>query len=150
MDLKTANKELEKLENEYNYWLKQKESLLTLVMPKATDIKPEIIQGGKREDRALKYAELEDEGKIDDTLNYIHRKKQNLLTWIENELKIMLKYGEVESVIIQLKENNRVIDRATGKYRDMTWEEISKEVHWSKSFCRSVYRQYKRKRDIGE
>ena len=71
MTLKDANKELEKLENEYNYWLKQKENLLNLVMPKATDIRGEIVDGGKREDRLLKYVELEDEKQINATLDYI-------------------------------------------------------------------------------
>ena len=35
-----------------------------------------------------------------------------------------------------------------GEYEKLTWEEISREVHWSKSFCRNVYRKYKKKRDI--
>lgn len=148
MNLKEANKELEKLENEYDYWLSEKENLLKLVRPQAVNVKTEMVEGGTREDRMLKYVELEDEKKINDTLDYIFKRQQNLLKWMKNELEIMLKYGEEEAVIIQLKENKRVKDSQTGKYRDMTWEEISNEVHWSKSFCRNVYRQYKRKRDI--
>ena len=31
MNLKEANKELEKLENEYNYWLREKEHLLVML-----------------------------------------------------------------------------------------------------------------------
>ena len=75
MTLKEANKELEKLENEYNYWLKQKENLLNLVMPRATDIRGEVVDGGKREDRLLKYVELEDEKQINATLDYIWKRK---------------------------------------------------------------------------
>jgi len=148
MTLKEANKELEKLENEYEYWLLEKENLLKLVRPQGTEIKQDKTNGGTREDRLLKYVELEDEKKINDTLDYIFKRQQNLLKWLKSELEIMLKYGEEEAVIIQLKENKRIKDKNTGKYRDMTWEEISKEVHWSKTFCRNVYRQYKKKRDI--
>lgn len=149
MTLKEANETLESLENEENYWLNQKEILLSMVLPKATDTTVEQVDGGKREDRHLKYVEIEEEKQINATLDYIFKRKQNLLNWLNNELKILLKYGEVEAVIIQLKENKRIKDNKTGKYREMTWEEISEEVHWSKSFCRNVYRSYKRKRDIG-
>ena len=89
MNLKEANIQLEKLDNEYNYWLEQKEIILSLVTPKSTEIKQEIIHGGKREDRMIKYMELEEEKQINNTLDYIFRKKQSLMTWIENELKII-------------------------------------------------------------
>lgn len=147
MTLKEANKEIEKLDNEYEYWLSQKELAKKIVYPKAIDIRAEKVDGGNREDRLLKYIELLDDKKIDETLDYIFQRKQNLLNWIERELKIMIKYGELEAVIVQLKENKRVLD-SNGKYRDLTWEEISSMVHWSKSFCRKVYRQYKKKRFI--
>lgn len=145
MTIKEANYELKKLDNEYNYWLNEKEQLKSLVYPKATDIRLEKVDGGKREDRLVKYAELLDDKKIDETLEYIQRRKENLLNWLENELKIMLKYGEIESVIIQLKEEGKLIN---GRYESLTWDEISKEVCWSKSFCRNVYRKYKYKRYI--
>ncbi len=145
MTIKEANYELRRLDNEYNYWLGEKEQLKSLVYPKATDIRLEKVDGGKREDRLIKYAELLDDKKIDETLAYIQRRKENLLNWLENELKIMLKYGEIESVIIQLKEEGKLIN---GVYKSLTWDEISSEVHWSKSFCRNVYRKYKHKRYI--
>lgn len=145
MTIKEANYELKKLDNEYNYWLNEKEQLKSLVYPKATDIRLEKVDGGKREDRLIKYTELLDDKKIDETLEYIQRRKENLLNWLENELKIMLKYGEIESVIIQLKEEGKLIN---GVYKSLTWDEISSEVHWSKSFCRNVYRKYKHKRYI--
>lgn len=149
MNLKEANKELEKLENEYNYWLREKEQLLVLLGPRSTDIREERVDGGKRVDRLYKYIELEDERKINATLDYIAKRKENLLKWINTELEILQKYGEVESAIIQLKENGIVRDKNTNKYREMTWEEIANQVHWSRSFCRNVYRNYKKKRDIG-
>ena len=146
MTLKEANMQLEKLENDYEYYLNEKEKLLTTVLPKATDIRGERVDGGKRTDRLLEYMEQIDTKQIDATIDYIHNRKQNLINWIENELKIMLKYGELESVIIQFKEIGRL--NKEGKYEKITWEEIAKEVHWSKSFCRNVYRNYKKKRDI--
>lgn len=146
MTLKEANMQLEKLENDYEYYLNEKEKLLTTVLPKATDIRGERVDGGKRTDRLLEYMEQIDAKQIDATIDYIHNRKQNLINWIENELKIMLKYGELESVIIQFKEIGRL--NKEGKYEKITWEEIAKEVHWSKSFCRNVYRNYKKKRDI--
>ena len=146
MTLKEAKEQLEKLENDYDYYLNEKEQLLTLVLPKATDIRGERVDGGKRTDRLLEYMEQIDTKQIDATIDYIHNRKQNLINWIENELKIMLKYGELESVIIQLKEMGKL--NKEGKYEKITWEEIAKEVHWSKSFCRNVYRNYKKKRNI--
>lgn len=150
MTLREANEQLEKLENDYEYYLREKEELLSLVTPKSTDIRIEKVDGGKKEDNLSKYVELMDVKKIDETLDYIFKRKQNLLNWLDNELKILLKYGEVESVIVQLKENKMVLDKSTRKYREMLWKEIAEEVHWSVSFCRNVYRNYKRKRDIGE
>ena len=47
MTLKEANETLESLENEENYWLNQKEILLSMVLPKATDTTVEQVDGGK-------------------------------------------------------------------------------------------------------
>jgi hypothetical protein len=147
MDLKTANAELEKLENEYEYWLKEKETILTIVMPKSPDPTKESVQGGTRIDKFAKYVELDDEKKINDTLDFIHKRKQNLLKWLTNELKILNKYGEVEALIIQYKEKG-IYNEKEGRFIDMTWEQIAKEVHYSKTFCRNVYRTYKNQRFI--
>ena len=148
MTLKDANKELEQLENDYNYWLNEKENALSIVTVQAVDIRPEKVDGGTREDRMLSYAIRLDEKKIDETLEYIQRRKINLMNWMKEELRILKKYGEVESVIIQLKENKMVVDKISGKNRNMTWDEIASEVHYSKSFCRNIYRSYKKVRDI--
>lgn len=147
MDLKTANLELERLENEYEYWLKEKEALLTLVMPKSPSLDSQRVSGGTRSDKFAKYAELDDKYKINATLEQIHKRKENILEWLKNELKIMNKYGEVETLIIQYKEKGRY-DEKEERYVEMTWEEISKEVHYSKTFCRNVYRNYKQMRSV--
>lgn len=148
MTLKDANKELEQLENDYNYWLNEKENALSIVTVQAVDIRPEKVDGGTREDRMLNYAIKLDEKKIDETLEYIQRRKINLMNWMKEELRILKKYGEVESVIIQLKENKIIVDKLSGKNRNMTWDEIASEVHYSKTFCRNIYRNYKKIRSI--
>ena len=147
MDLKKANEELEKLENEYEYYLQQKELLKTLVMPKSPSFDAERVDGGSRADKYLKYVELEEEKQINATLEYIHKRKLNILNWLKNELIIMNKYGDIESLIIQYKEKGKY-DEKENRFISMTWEQIAKEVHYSKTFCRNVYRNYKNKRFV--
>ena len=139
MTLKEANEELEKLDNEYNYWLNEKERLSLLVTPKSMDIRPEMVEGGKRVDRLALYVESMDEKKINETLDYIQAKKQNLLNWMDQELKILGKYKEVEKLIVYYKE----IDT-----KPHTWIEISRLVHYSESHCKRIYRNYKHLRNI--
>ena len=83
MTLEDANKKMEELDNEYNYWLNEKERLLSLVMPKPVDTTQERVDGGKRVDKYLKYVELEDEKQINNTLEYIHQAKINLMNWMK-------------------------------------------------------------------
>ncbi len=139
MTLKEANKELEQLENDYEYYLREKEQLLSLVLPKSTDIRTERVDGGNRSDKLLEYVEKEDEKKINDTLDYIHAKIVNLNNWIENELKILGKYDEIEQLIVYYKEIEK---------KNHTWVEISQKVHYSVTQCRRIYRKYKKIREI--
>ena len=146
MTLREANEELERLDNEYNYWLNEKERLSLLVTPKSMDIRPEMVEGGKRVDKLALYVELMDDKKINETLEYIQKKKQNLMNWLDNELSILKKYNEIEQLIVYYKENVIITDKYTNKRRNMTWEEIGKEVHYSKDYCRKIYRNYKYKK----
>lgn len=139
MTLKEANFQVEQLENQYEYYLNEKASLEGLVLPRSMDIKPEKVDGGKLEDNLSKYIELKDIKQIDEMLAYIHAKKQNLLTWIENELKILGKYDQVEQLVVYYKE----IDT-----RKLSWIEISTLVHYSVSQCKRIYRRYKKLRDF--
>lgn len=148
MTLKEANKKLEELENDYEYYLNEKEELLSLVLPKATNITSERVDGGTREDKMIKYIETDEEKRINDTLDYIDKKKQNLIRWINEELRILNKYGELETLIIQLKENTSVKDKYSNKYRELTWEEIGKKTGYNKDHCRKIYRLYKKKRNL--
>lgn len=148
MTLKEANRELEQLENEYNCWLNEKENAMSMVSVKSANMVEERVDGGTRTDRMLSYYIILDDKKIDETLDYIQRRKANLINWMDEELRILKKYGEVESVIVQLKENKIVVDKYTGKNRNMTWDEIASEVHYSKSFCRNIYRKVRNRRNI--
>ncbi len=139
MDLKTANKELEQLDNEYEYWLSQKEIAKNMVIPKSADIQFERVDGGKREDRLLRYIELLDDKKIDETLDYIFKRKQNLMNWIDNELKILKKYKQTEQLIVFYKEQDP---------RNLSWYSISKLVNYSKDYCRKIYARYKKSRNV--
>ena len=145
MTLKEANKELEKLENEYNYWLKQKENLLNLVMPKATDIRGEVVDGGKREDRLLKYVELEDEKQINATLDYIWKRKNNLMNWIDEELRIMGKYNELEKRIYELRNDEHYIKKHGGKKRE--WWKVAQMVGLSLRQVQRINSRATRKRN---
>lgn len=144
MTLKEANKELEKLENEYNYWLKQKENLLNLVMPRATDIRGEVVDGGKREDRLLKYVELEDEKQINATLDYIWKRKNNLMNWIDEELKIMGKYNELEKRIYELRNDEEYI-RVHRKKRP--WFKVASTLGYTERHILRIYAKMMKKRD---
>ena len=144
MTLKEANKELEKLENEYNYWLKQKENLLNLVMPKATDIRGEVVDGGKREDRLLKYVELEDEKQINATLDYIWKRKNNLMNWIDEELRIMNKYDELEKKIYELRNDEEYI-RVHRKKRP--WFKVASTLGYTERHILRIYAKMMKKRD---
>ena len=88
MTLKEANKELEKLENDYEFFLNEKAEIEGIVLPKSPSYQQEKVDGGKRQDLLAKYVELKDLKAIDETLNYISRQKKSIMKWIENELKI--------------------------------------------------------------
>ena len=63
MNLIEAKIELQHLENDINRLLQEKELLKSMVLPKGIEITPDKVNGGKREDRMLKYVELLDEKK---------------------------------------------------------------------------------------
>lgn len=137
MTIKEANYELKKLDNEYNYWLNEKEQLKSLVYPKATDIRLEKVDGGKREDRLEKYVELLDDKKIDETLAYIEKRRNNLMNWLDNELKIMEEYEPLKRKIIRLKEE-----------QNLPYEKIGLAVGYSTRHVIRIYKNAIGRRDV--
>jgi len=137
MTIKEANYELKKLDNEYNYWLNEKEQLKSLVYPKATDIRLEKVDGGKRKDRLIKYTELLDDKKIDETLEYIEKRRNNLMNWLDNELKIMEEYEPLKRRIIRLKEE-----------QNLSYEKIGLAVGYSTRHVIRIYKNAIGRRDV--
>lgn len=137
MTIREANYELMKLDNEYNYWLNEKERIKSLVVPKSTDIRPEKVDGGKREDRLVKYIELLDDKKIDETLDYIDKKRTNLMNWLDQELKIMEQYEPLKRKIIRLREEEH-----------LSYEKIGIAVGYSTRHVIRIYKEAVGRRNI--
>lgn len=136
MTLREAQEQLKKLDNEYNYWLNEKELALSVVLPKATDIRNEVVDGGKRIDKMLKYVEILDSKQIDETLDYIFRKQQNLMDYIDKELKIIGTYNYIEKRIYELRQDK------------VHWWKIGNIVGLSERQCRRIYKKMIQRRNI--
>lgn len=137
MTIREANYELMKLDNEYNYWLNEKEQIKSLVVPKSTDIRLERVDGGKREDKLVKYIELLDDKKIDETLDYIDKKRTNLMNWLDQELKIMERYEPLKRKIIRLREEEH-----------LSYEKIGIAVGYSTRHVIRIYKEAIGRRNI--
>ncbi len=131
MTLKEANKELKQLDNEYTYWLNEKELLESLVIPQAVDTTKEKVEGGRRVDRMLKYVETEDIKQINATLDYIFKRRKNLMEYIDRELRIIGEYEPLERKIILLRNE-----------KHMKWDEIAIIVGYCKRQCQRIYDKY--------
>ena len=136
MTLKEAQAQLKQLDNEYNYWLNEKELALSVVLPKATDIRNEVLDGGKRIDKMLKYVEILDNKQIDATLDYIFKKQQNLMDYIDKELKIIGTYNYIEKRIYELRQDK------------VHWWKIGNIVGLSERQCRRIYKKMIQSRNI--
>lgn len=139
MTIKEANNKLEKIDNDIEYWLKEKEIELSNVLPKAVDITKERVAGGKREDRFFKYAEALEYKKIDDKLDKLYAQKRNIEDYIEKELHRLGKYREVEQLIVYYKEQS---------IENFTWNQIAQRVYYSKEQCQRIYKKWKKERNI--
>lgn len=139
LTLEEVTSEIEKLANDKIYWENRLEQIVSLTMPKSTDVANERVDGGQRIDKLLKYTELKEELAIDDTLKYIDDKIQSLNQWVERELIRLDKYGETEKKIVYLRENKKVRDKYTNRLRKMTWREIAKETNYSERSVRYFY-----------
>lgn len=143
MTLREAQEQLKRLDNEYKFWLKEKELALSLVTPKATDIRTEKVDGGTREDRMLKYVELLDNKQINETLDYIFKKQQNLMNYIEEELKIMGQYSLIEKKIYDLRNDN---DYLIEHGKKMPFWMIGNKIGYSAMQCSRIYKRTINKR----
>lgn len=146
MNLIEAKKELQQLENEEIYWLNEKESIKSLVMPKGIQITADKVNGGIREDRMLKYTELLDDKKIDETLDYIWKRKRNIMNYIETELKIIGEYNNLEQKIYELRYDQEYMKQNKGKKRP--FRQIGNIVGYSGKQCNRILQKMLNRRDV--
>lgn len=137
MTIIEANKELERIDNELELYLTKKEIILeSTIYPKAPSTN-ERVEGGKRTD---KYAHLDYSiDYIEPEIDRLYKLKKVYEEFIEKELIRLKKYDELEQLIIYYKE------QTTDK---LTWEQISRRVHYCKSTCRNIYRKWKKERNF--
>lgn len=142
MTLKEANYEVEKLTNDLNKLLRDKELLETIVSPKAIDTSKISVDGGKHVNVLDIYVEKQDIERwrdLDKKIQHKQNEIKNNMNWIENELKILKKYDKVEQQIVYYKEI------CPQKY---TWHQISDKVYYSIPQCKRIYSRYKATRNI--
>lgn len=139
MTLKEVNYEVERLTNQLNKLLNEKESLESIVGLHSTSYDKIIVDGGKVVDKMLEYQILKEMNQLDFHIQIIQKKIKNNMDWIDNELKILKKYDKIEQLIIYYKE----IDT-----KNYTWYQISNKVNYSMSQCKRIYSRYKKKRNV--
>lgn len=139
MTLKEVNYEVERLTNQLNKLLNEKESLESIVGLHSTSYDKIIVDGGKVVDKMLEYQILKEINQLDFYIQIIQEKIKNNMDWIDNELKILKKYDKIEQLIIYYKE----IDT-----KNYTWYQISSKVNYSMSQCKRIYSRYKKKRNV--
>lgn len=139
MTLKEVNYEVERLTNQLNKLLNEKESLESIVGLHSTSYNKIIVDGGKVVDKMLEYQILKEMNQLDFHIQIIQEKIKNNIDWIDNELKILKKYDKIEQLIIYYKE----IDT-----KNYTWYQISNKVNYSMSQCKRIYSRYKKKRNV--
>lgn len=137
MTLKEANYEVEKLNNELDRLLNEKEILESSIGIKSIDIKKENTDGGKRVDKILEYVSIKEIKDLDRKILLNQEKIENFMNWIEKELRILKKYSKIEQLIVYYKENNP---------KNYTWANISRIVNYSIPQCKRIYKKYKNKR----
>lgn len=139
MTIKEAKNKLEKVDNQIEYWLKEKELELGNVLPQAVNTTTERVNDGKRVDKFVAYAVALEDKEIDLNLDKLYAKKRNLEDFIEKELRRLKKYREVEQLIVYYKEQC---------LENYTWNQIAQKVFYSKEQCQRIYKKWKGKRDV--
>lgn len=146
MNLIDAKKQLQELENEEIFWLNEKELIKSIVLPRSMELTADKVSGGKRIDKNLKYVELLDDKKIDETLDYIYKRKRNIMNYIEEELKIIGTYGLLEQKIYDLRYDEDFIKEHNGKKRP--FREIGEVVGFSASQCCRILQKMLSRRNV--
>lgn len=142
MTLKEANYRIEKLNNELDKLLKDKELLEIITLPKSVDTNKIMVDGGKHNNLLELYVEKQDLPKwknLDKRIQFKQKQIKNLMNWVDRELKILSKYDKVERLIVYYKEEC---------LKEYTWLQISNMpgIYLSDRQCQRIYKKYRRKR----
>ena len=142
MNILEANKEIERIDNELEFWINKKAFILeSTIYPKSGT--GDRVQGGKRED---KYKHLDyaiDE--IDPQIELLYKEKRMYEEFIEKELHRLGKYNEVEKKIYELRNDYEYIKEHNGKKR--TWWQIANMINYSERQCYRIYKKITGKRN---
>lgn len=139
MTLETIYKELEKLENDLEYYENRLESLKSLVLPQATKFDKIMVDGGKHIDTLFKYVEMENRQQLEATILYIKSKMRDLNVLKDKEIDRLAKFGETTKAVVFLRERDFIIDK-NGKKRHLYWDEIADKVYCSEKSARNWYK----------
>ena len=139
MNLEKIYNEIEKLENDLNYYENRLESLKSLVLPQATKFDKVLVDGGKKSDNILKYVEVENQQQLEVTILYIKSKLRDLNNLKDKEIDRLTKYGESIKAVVFLRERDFKKD-SNGKKRHLTWQEIGNKLYCDESTARRWYK----------
>lgn len=138
MTLEAIYKELEKLENDLEFYENRLLALKSLVTPQATKFDKIVVDGGKISNNLLKYVELENQQQLEVTIQYIKDKIKDLNTLKDKEIDRLAKFGETTKAVVFLREKDFIIDN-NGKKRHLYWQEIADKVYCSEKSARNWY-----------
>lgn len=141
--LRDAKKELERIENDIEKLLKDKEAKFSKTQPQAVDTSAIRTDSSTRADKFLVYSSYAIDKEIDDQLDILYAKRSNWLDWVDKELKILGKYNDLQQQVIYYKD-----DYLPRNSFEKTWCFIANKVHASESTCKRIYRKYKNQRNI--
>ena len=139
MNLEEIYNQLEKLENDLEFYQNRLEQIKSLVTPQATKYDKIMVDGGKHVDNILKYVEVENEQQLEVTILYIQGKIKDLNKLKDKEIDRLTKYGETIKAVVCLKERE-FIREYNGKKRHLTWQEIADRVYCSPRSARYWYK----------
>lgn len=139
MTLETIYKEIEKLENDLEYYENRLLSLKSLITPQATQFDKVMVDGGKHVDNIFKYVELENKQQLEVTILYIKSKLKDLNILKDKEIDRLAKFGETTKAVVFLRERDFIIDNK-GKKRHLYWDEIADKVYCSEKSARNWYK----------
>ena len=145
MNLEKIYNEIEKLENDLNYYENRLESLKSLVLPQATKFDKVLVDGGKKSDNILKYVEAENQQQLEVTILYIKSKLRDLNNLKDKEIDRLAKYGERIKIVTLLREREFIVDNKNRK-RHLTWEEIAEKAYCSRRAAINWYKLGKEER----